>query len=131
MTEWHGRRWWVLCSIEDCETVARTEASQLCEKHYKRVQREGRREAPVIIDRPTDTSWMLDAACDGVDPGVFFPERGEPTEPARDICMACPVRLDCLEYALAERETMGIWGGKSERERRAIRRQRREGREVA
>lgn len=84
---------------------------------------------PADVDM--DTSWTVQSACYGTDPALFFPERGEPTEPAKRVCRTCPVQAECLEYALATGEKLGIWGGKSERERRAIRRQRREGQEVA
>jgi WhiB family redox-sensing transcriptional regulator len=60
----------------------------------------------------------------GVDPDLFFPERGASTREAREVCRGCVVRGDCLEYALANAEKFGIWGGLSERERRRLRRQR-------
>lgn len=65
-------------------------------------------------------------ACAGLDLAWFFPERGEPTGPAKDVCRGCTVREACLEYALAAGEKFGIWGGMSERERRRLRRQRRQ-----
>ena len=43
---------------------------------------------------------------------------------SKEVCRGCVVREDCLEYALANGEKFGIWGGMSERERRRIRRQR-------
>ena len=60
----------------------------------------------------------------GVDPDLFFPERGASTREAKEVCRGCVVREDCLEYALANGEKFGIWGGLSERERRRLRRQR-------
>ena len=71
-----------------------------------------------------DNSWQLSANCLGVDPDLFFPERGASTKEAKAVCQGCEVRVDCLEYALANGEKFGIWGGRSERERRRIRRQR-------
>lgn len=71
-----------------------------------------------------DLTWQQQGACNGVDPDLFFPERGEPTEPAKAVCADCHVRTECLDYALDNREMHGIWGGMSERERRRIRRQR-------
>jgi WhiB family transcriptional regulator, redox-sensing transcriptional regulator len=67
--------------------------------------------------------WMAHANCAGVDPDLFFPERGESTTEAKAICRACPVRTECLDYALSINERHGIWGGTSERQRRAIRNQ--------
>lgn len=69
-------------------------------------------------------SWQTRANCLGVDPDLFFPERGASTKEAKAVCRGCEVRLDCLEYALQNGEKFGIWGGLSERERRRIRRQR-------
>jgi WhiB family redox-sensing transcriptional regulator len=62
----------------------------------------------------------------GVDPELFFPDRGASTREAKAVCRGCVVREDCLEHALANAERFGIWGGKSERERRLLRRNRRE-----
>ena len=72
----------------------------------------------------TDRRWQERANCLGVDPDLFFPERGASTREAKEVCRGCVVREDCLEYALANGEKFGIWGGLSERERRRIRRQR-------
>ena len=67
-----------------------------------------------------DKSWQDMANCLGVDPDLFFPERGASTREAKEVCKGCVVRDDCLEYALANGEKFGIWGGMSERERRRI-----------
>jgi WhiB family redox-sensing transcriptional regulator len=64
------------------------------------------------------------AACLGADPSKFFTLRGESTKDAKKVCNSCLAQKACLEYALANNEKHGIWGGKSERERRKIRRQR-------
>lgn len=71
-----------------------------------------------------DRTWQSQANCLGVDPDLFFPERGASTREAKEVCNNCVVRDDCLEYALANSEKFGIWGGLSERERRRIRRKR-------
>ncbi len=70
-------------------------------------------------------SWRQRAACRGVDPDVFYPSSDEEAEEAKAICAVCPVREPCLEYALANRERDGVWGGATERERRRLIRQRR------
>lgn len=75
-------------------------------------------------DVVNDKSWQAYANCLGVDPDLFFPERGASTKEAKAVCQGCVVREECLEYALANGEKFGIWGGMSERERRRIRRQR-------
>ena len=67
-------------------------------------------------------SWQVRARCVEVDPEIFFPERGGSSRAARAVCNDCAVRIECLKYALANREQFGIWGGTSERERRRLRR---------
>ncbi len=70
-------------------------------------------------------TWRQHAACRGLEPEVFYPVTDEQTEEAKAICRECPVREPCLEYALANRERDGVWGGATERERRRMIRQRR------
>lgn len=69
---------------------------------------------------PLPPEWTRDALCAQTAPDAFFPEKGEATAPAKRICALCPVTAECLAYALANRERFGVWGGKSERERRAM-----------
>ena len=68
--------------------------------------------------------WQRSANCLGVDPDLFFPERGGSTREAKEVCRGCMVRQECLQYALDNGEKFGIWGGLSERERRRLRRRR-------
>lgn len=67
--------------------------------------------------------WRDRANCRGVDPVLFFPERGESTRDAKAVCQGCTVWWPCLVEALAGGEMFGIWGGLSERERRRLRRE--------
>lgn len=62
--------------------------------------------------------------CKGGDTDDFFPDRGASLEAAREVCKACVVREECLEYALEANEKFGVWGGMSERQRRKIRQER-------
>lgn len=71
-----------------------------------------------------EENWQENANCNGVDPNLFFPERGASTREAKEVCRGCIVPEQCLEYALQNGEKFGIWGGLSEKERRRIRRQR-------
>jgi len=78
-------------------------------------------EPPVLnIYRP---DWMEQAACSTVNPLIFFPGPGKAnaakTKQAKELCRACPVVNDCLEYAMgfSARSLTGIWGGMTERER--------------
>ena len=66
--------------------------------------------------------WASKAKCLQAEPDTFFPEKGGSTREAKRICSGCPVREECLEYALANDERFGIWGGMSERERRRLKR---------
>jgi WhiB family transcriptional regulator, redox-sensing transcriptional regulator len=69
-----------------------------------------------------DDQWQENALCAQTDPEAFFPEKGGSTREAKRICLGCDVRDKCLEYALANDERFGIWGGLSERERRRLKR---------
>ena len=73
------------------------------------------------IDLWRRPGWRKHAACRGLDPELFHPERGEVTDQAKHVCFGCPVRDECLTYALTHFEKFGIWGGLSERERRPLR----------
>jgi WhiB family transcriptional regulator, redox-sensing transcriptional regulator len=76
------------------------------------------------------TSWRERAACRSYDPEIFFPigKTGRAIaeiQRAKTICANCPIRADCLAFALQTHQDYGIWGGCDEDERRALRRQRR------
>lgn len=68
-----------------------------------------------------ELAWQADALCAQTDPEAFFPEKGGSTRDAKKVCGSCTVRSECLDYALANDERFGIWGGLSERERRRLR----------
>ncbi|MEJ2579677.1 MAG: WhiB family transcriptional regulator, partial [Kineosporiaceae bacterium] len=69
---------------------------------------------------PNELEWQERALCAQTDPEAFFPEKGGSTREAKRVCLSCEVRVECLDYALANDERFGIWGGLSERERRRI-----------
>jgi WhiB family transcriptional regulator, redox-sensing transcriptional regulator len=77
------------------------------------------------MDEPMDTRWMAEGKCRDMPPAVFFPSDGLGVQAAQRICAECPVAEACLEYALVNRIDHGVWGGRSERERRRILRTRR------
>jgi WhiB family redox-sensing transcriptional regulator len=68
-------------------------------------------------------AWWPQARCRAMDTSLFFPPRGASleTDVAKRICAGCDVRQQCLDYALGARETIGIWGGLSENQRRRLR----------
>ena len=53
-------------------------------------------------------------------PDLFFPDIGENPNKAKAVCQTCPVRLQCLQYALAANEVYGVWGGMSAYERNRL-----------
>jgi WhiB family redox-sensing transcriptional regulator len=69
----------------------------------------------------TPPAWHLEANCRGADQRLFFPEQGEPLAPARAICSACAVTRECLDEALRDKDTPGVWAGTSKGERRKMR----------
>ena len=70
------------------------------------------------------TAWQDSAACKGMDPDTFFPGQGGDVRLPKSICATCPVSAQCLDAALVCRDTVGIWAGTGERERRRMRRSR-------
>ena len=65
--------------------------------------------------------WAAFAACRDSDPDLFFADgNGERTAVALRICAGCPVRDECLEWALAARASFGVWGGTTEQDRRRL-----------
>lgn len=65
-------------------------------------------------------AWMEQALCTQTDPEAFFPERGCSARPALATCHGCPVEAECLAHAIANDERDGVWGGVTERHRRAM-----------
>lgn len=78
-----------------------------------------------VADTEADLAWKKQANCLGIDPELFYPERGVSSSNAKSVCKGCVVKEECLEFALRNGEKFGIWGGMSERERRILRRERR------
>jgi WhiB family transcriptional regulator, redox-sensing transcriptional regulator len=77
------------------------------------------------MEPPDEYAWMIRGRCRAVDPALFFPSDGIGVEIAQRVCADCPVRAECLEYALANRIEHGVWGGYSERGRTRILQRRR------
>lgn len=67
--------------------------------------------------------WPSEAACRGTDPDELFVQ-GAAQNRAKSVCLGCPVRTECLADALDNRTEFGVWGGMTERERRALLRRR-------
>ncbi len=79
----------------------------------------------ITLDRAA-RSWRDDARCRGADAMLFFPvgstgDAIRATAAAKAVCRSCTVQEPCLEYAIETNQETGIWGGKSEDERRVLR----------
>lgn len=70
------------------------------------------------------TEWTRRARCRGLDPEQFFVRSLQQAKSAIRVCQRCPVRQDCLDYAVDEAIEVGVWGGLTERQRRAYARRR-------
>lgn len=75
-----------------------------------------------------DEDWRDQALCFGLDPDLFFPigtsgPAVQQIAEAKKVCAQCPVRAECLEYAIEHKQIHGIWGGLDEEERLELRRQ--------
>ena len=83
--------------------------------------------APPAAVAPTDGQWVSDwpalGRCAGTDPDALFVQ-GKAQRAAKAVCKGCPVVAECLADALDNRTEFGVWGGMTERERRALLRRR-------
>lgn len=119
------------CAIDGCGDEQH--ARGLCNAHYMKKRRadgyEPGRGTPHAYEPapPPPGPWVEQAACKGAPTEIWFSERGENRvmRTAKQICAECPVAEPCLAYALDHGIKHGTWGGKSERERRLLRRERR------
>ncbi|MFE6161701.1 WhiB family transcriptional regulator [Streptomyces sp. NPDC056486] len=69
-----------------------------------------------------ELDWQKQALCAQTGSEFFFPEPGSSVREAKYICQLCEMRTACLDYALANDERFGVWGGLSEKERLSLRR---------
>lgn len=67
--------------------------------------------------------WPALGKCAGSDPDALFVQ-GKAQREAKSVCKGCPVVAECLADALDNRTEFGVWGGMTERERRALLRRR-------
>jgi len=93
------------------------------------------RKDPISYEQSDNYDWILDAKCRGVY-GLFHAEKSNnpDVQKAKSVCNGdpkakeawerepCPVKRECLAYAIQNNEKFGVWGGQSERERRKTRR---------
>lgn len=78
-----------------------------------------------LPDEPNlSPDWRGSAACAQTDPELWFPERGGSPRNAKRVCRTCPVRWECLAYALTNDERHGVWGGYMPDERAQMRKPR-------
>lgn len=73
---------------------------------------------------PGAVAWISRARCRGLGPERFYPDSDDEAAEALELCAECSVRDACLRYVLDAKEDFGVWGGKTEGERRALRRRR-------
>lgn len=64
--------------------------------------------------------WEDLARCGEIGGDLFFPEKNQSMQAQKAVCAGCPVSAQCLEWALANDEQFGVWGGLSAAERRRI-----------
>jgi WhiB family transcriptional regulator, redox-sensing transcriptional regulator len=72
-----------------------------------------------MLRRP---EWHRQAACRGAGASGFVKSTGGAYGATRRACARCPVRQECLDFALADESIVGLWGGTSDAERRELRR---------
>jgi WhiB family transcriptional regulator, redox-sensing transcriptional regulator len=83
-------------------------------------------ELPFNRQNALDKTWQALAECRHPEyqNAMFFPSEtdDETLESAKSVCAVCAVTEQCLQYALAAKEKLGVWGGMSEQERARVRR---------
>ncbi|MDQ1455366.1 MAG: WhiB family transcriptional regulator, redox-sensing transcriptional regulator [Actinomycetota bacterium] len=85
----------------------------------------GMTQSSPVTEHDLARAWQEQAECAQYAGRVdFFPARGESVRDAKAVCTICPVRNECLEFAMRLKVVHGVWGGLSERERRSLRRER-------
>ena len=83
-----------------------------------------------ILGGVAKNQWMDKAACRGADSSIFMPSNRGPFDPVKkaealSYCNRCPVRAECIDYALSFDITIGIYGGLTQQQRRALNKERR------
>lgn len=81
---------------------------------------------PTLEELTPRPAWMAHGSCRDHPEVNFYPDRGEDVRPAKALCAVCPVSELCLDYAVTAGEQFGIWGGVGVRDRRRLRRARRD-----
>lgn len=93
-------------------------------KHEQQSRQEMRRYLEIamrigetVVNSANPISWHDNARCSGVDTELFYSDSKANIEAAKSFCRECPVRLECLGYALAAPDDHGVWGGYTAKER--------------
>lgn len=68
-----------------------------------------------------DLSWRDRARCEGMRTEQFFPRKSDAEKETIKICLSCPVREECLQYAIDSGSNWGVWGGTTQQERKKLR----------
>jgi len=94
---------------------------------FAEFERVAQRLADRSVAPKPDLSWRLEASCRDTSPTLFFPigttgQAVDQIAAAKEVCMGCPARVPCLEFALSTNQDSGVWGATSEEERRHLRR---------
>lgn len=105
------------CRCEDC-----TDANRVYVNGWNAGRPKPKRTDDRLSLASPEMEWLDAAACVGQDSDLFFPETGQRDTAAKNICSACVVRSECLDFALKNKIWRGIWGGLNETERRSIHR---------
>lgn len=122
----------VTCKFDDCED--RATARELCNRHYSHWYRHGDPASPppssrVPVAPPASDQWRDTAACrpgaKDIEPDLFFPvgvtgPANQQNVDAKQVCRRCPVRVDCLAYAVGTGQEFGVFGGLTPDERRDL-----------
>ena len=107
--------------------MAIAQPSEVANPTFAEFEMIAQRVAKRAPDPDPDLSWRRDASCRDTSPELFFPigttgQAIDQIEAAKAVCMGCPSRVPCLEFALGTNQDSGVWGATSEEDRRHLRR---------
>jgi len=86
------------------------------------------RGAALLTEQLGDRDWQDRAACRDLTPVGFYSDELDDVSAAKRLCLTCPVRRECLDAAVANREPAGVWGGHLFVDGRIVLQKRRRGR---
>jgi WhiB family redox-sensing transcriptional regulator len=105
-----------------CPEARKLEMARKAKYEVARTNRDRDRPPPLSAIIPAAPAFMTNparaCAAPGINPDLFFPDRGDNPKPAQKICRKCPLRAECADWAIETGQAHGVWGGTTPPQRR-------------